>query len=81
MFKLFTRLFGTKSERDLKALWPYVAKINDEVAQLRPLSHDALRSKVIALRKHIQDTLQPLLDQRQALEHQTADSASADIQV
>ena len=81
MFKLFTRLFGTKSERDLKALWPYVAKINDEVAQLRPLSHDALRSKVIALRKHIQDTLQPLLDQRQALKHQTVDSASADIQV
>ena len=43
MLQLFAKVFGTKSARDLKALWPYVAKVDTEFASLRDLSNDALR--------------------------------------
>lgn len=29
---LFEKLFGTKQEKDVKALWPIVRKVNDEEA-------------------------------------------------
>ena len=33
--KGITKIFGTKSERDLKELTPYVGKVNDEYNKLQ----------------------------------------------
>ena len=63
MFKIFSKLFGTKSERDLKELTPYVDKVNAEYALLASLSNDELRAQSEGLKQHIKDQLQSIDDQ------------------
>ncbi len=79
MLQLFAKIFGTKSERDLKALQPYVGKINTAYEKLKGLSNDALRGKTLALREHIRQELQPIVDERNALEKEAEESTSSDI--
>lgn len=43
MINLIAKFFGTKSQRDIKELLPYVEKVNAEFAQLKDLSNDELR--------------------------------------
>ncbi|MHA4737545.1 preprotein translocase subunit SecA [Dyadobacter sp. MSC1_007] len=78
MFKIFSKLFGTKSERDLKELTPYVDKINAEYALLASLSNDELRAQSTDLKKHIADSLQPIDDQIAVLKQQAADEPNVD---
>ncbi len=47
MLGFLTKVFGSKSERDIKALQPIVIKINEEYAKLASLSNDELRNKTI----------------------------------
>ena len=42
--KLLTKLFGTKSDRDIKEILPYVEKTNEEFALLKNISDDELRN-------------------------------------
>ena len=49
------KIFGNKSDRDIKSLLPTVDKINKEFKQLAKLSHDELRAKSHGLRKQIQE--------------------------
>jgi preprotein translocase subunit SecA len=42
---VMTRVFGTKSERDMKSVWPIVAEINECYARLHSLSDEQLRAK------------------------------------
>ncbi|MEL6606758.1 MAG: DEAD/DEAH box helicase, partial [Bacteroidota bacterium] len=79
MLRLFTKLFGTKSERDLKALRPYVTKINTAFEPLKALDNDALRGKTQALQARIQQALQPIADEQKALRQQAEESTSTDI--
>lgn len=51
--KSITKVFGTKSERDVKSLSPYIQKTNDEFAKLRGLSHDEFRNQTIELKAYI----------------------------
>ena len=53
----FARIFGTKSERDLKELTPYVKLVNDEYAKLRNISDDELRAKTAEIQGIIQKDL------------------------
>ena len=57
MINLIAKLFGTKSQRDLKDLYPYVEKVNAEFAQLKELSNDALRQVSADLKAQIADEL------------------------
>ena len=50
MLKIIARLFGTKAERDLKELNPYVGLVREEYEKLQGLSHDELRGKSAALK-------------------------------
>ncbi len=50
---LSEKLFGTKSERDLKKLTPYVGLINDFESRIRELSDDALRAKTGEVREKL----------------------------
>jgi preprotein translocase subunit SecA len=43
MINLIAKFFGTKSQRDIKELLPYVEKVNAEFARLKDLSNDELR--------------------------------------
>ncbi len=52
---ILTKLFGNKSQRDLKELRPYVTKINNEFDRIRQLSNDELRARTVAMRQEIQD--------------------------
>ncbi len=55
--KAVTKLFGTKSERDIKELMPYVIKTNAEFASLRNLSDEQLRQQTADLKAIIQKNL------------------------
>jgi preprotein translocase subunit SecA len=79
MLQLFTKLFGTKSTRDLKILWPYVTQINAAFEELKDLSNDVLRSKTLALQEHVKHQLQPIVDERDAVEKEAEESTSTDI--
>ncbi|WP_080237804.1 preprotein translocase subunit SecA [Spirosoma rigui] len=43
MINLIAKFFGTKSQRDIKELLPYVEKVNAEFTRLKDLSNDELR--------------------------------------
>jgi preprotein translocase subunit SecA len=42
---LVKKVFGSKNERELKKLWPIVARINELEASISPLSDEQLRAK------------------------------------
>jgi preprotein translocase subunit SecA len=48
-----SKIFGTKSERDLKEIEPIVSKILTEYAKLAALSNDELRAKTADFKKRI----------------------------
>lgn len=80
MLNFFTKLFGTKSERDLNAIRPYIKKINQEYEKLTDISNDALRGQTKALQQHIQAEMQPLTTELAALESQLEANAPLDPQ-
>ena len=45
MLGFLTKIFGSKSERDIKTIQPIVTKINEEYAKLTAISNDELRNK------------------------------------
>lgn len=52
---ILTKIFGTKSDRDMKALMPIVEAVNEEYDKLQGLSDDELRAKTLAFQKQIQE--------------------------
>ncbi|MCU0450712.1 MAG: preprotein translocase subunit SecA [Bernardetiaceae bacterium] len=77
MFNFLTKglakVFGTKSQRDLKHIEPLVKQINAEYAKLRSLSDDQLRAKTADFKAFIAQQLKDLDDQIAALRQQVAD--------
>jgi preprotein translocase subunit SecA len=57
MLNFISKLFGSKSERDVKVLLPIVEKVKAEYARLGGLSNDELRAKTIAFKQIIQEGL------------------------
>ncbi|HPD65716.1 MAG TPA: preprotein translocase subunit SecA [Bacteroidia bacterium] len=55
--KTLTSLFGSKTERDVKQLYPYVVKINSFYEKLKDLSNDELRQKSNEFREKINNHL------------------------
>src|SRR6185295_1714524 len=56
MFEFVTKLFGgSKSEKDVKLLEPYVEQINEVFETLQSLSNDELRAKSNDFRQRIKD--------------------------
>jgi preprotein translocase subunit SecA len=53
MFKLFTKLFGSKYERDVKAYSPIVETTNEFATQYQSLTNEELRSKTLEFRERI----------------------------
>ena len=55
--KAVAKVFGTKSDRDIKALRPYVGKVNTAFERLQSLSDDELRDRTPAIRAQINEYL------------------------
>ncbi|HUH32953.1 MAG TPA: hypothetical protein VLZ28_03315, partial [Daejeonella sp.] len=57
MLAFLSKLFGSKSSRDIKLIQPLVEKIKEEYAKLAGLSNDDLRQKTLDFRARIQNGL------------------------
>jgi preprotein translocase subunit SecA len=55
MFGFLKKVFGTKSEKDVRDVEPIVGEINEIYATLANISHDELRAKSQNLKAKIQD--------------------------
>jgi len=53
--KALTSIFGTKSERDLKKLWPIVDEINSFEDEMKALTDDELKQKTESFRELIKE--------------------------
>ncbi|RIV22372.1 preprotein translocase subunit SecA [Fibrisoma montanum] len=78
MINFIAKLFGTKSQRDIKELLPYVEKVNAEFARLKDLSNDELRQASAELKARIADELQDIDNQLADL---TQQAGSPDVDV
>lgn len=77
--KTVAKLFGTKSERDIKEVLPYVALTNEEFARLANLSDDELRGRTGTVKAIIDERLRPIDEQIAALHQRIAQEMNLDI--
>ncbi|RRB04603.1 preprotein translocase subunit SecA [Larkinella rosea] len=77
--KSITKLFGTKSDRDMRDLLPYVDKVNAEFQKLQSLSNDELRNVTTQLKQVIAQRLQPIDTQLTDLHQQVTDQPDLDV--
>jgi preprotein translocase subunit SecA len=78
MLTILKNLFGTKADRDLKVLSPYVQQINDAWQSVATLSNDELRDKTQEFKQRIADGTAEIEQKIQALK---ADSEKPDIPI
>ena len=55
--ELLTKLFGNKSQRDLKEITPWVDKVKAVYPSIQSLSNDELRARVDVIKQRIQDAV------------------------
>ncbi len=53
--KVLNTLLGNKSEKDVKAIEPYIAKINSETSRIEKLDNDGLRAETHKIRDRINE--------------------------
>ena len=58
MLRFLKKVFGTKYDKDVKAINPYVSRTNEFFSQYANLSHDELRNKTLEFRERIAQHLQ-----------------------
>jgi preprotein translocase subunit SecA len=75
--KTVTKIFGTKSDRDIKVILPIVDKIKEAYAQLHEISDDALRGKTSEFKQRIAEFLSEI--DTQITELHTQGMATADV--
>ncbi len=83
MLNLFTKgikkIFGSKSEKDIKLAMPHVEKTNEFYATLANLSHDELRDKTGQVKSKIDDYLKDIDNQIAELHQNVEDNPDMDI--
>ncbi|MBC6109021.1 preprotein translocase subunit SecA [Pedobacter fastidiosus] len=60
MLGFLAKVFGSKSERDIKSIQPLVVKINEYYSKLSVLSNDELRGKTIEFKERISTFLKDI---------------------
>jgi preprotein translocase subunit SecA len=71
MLDFFSKLFGSKSERDVKSILPLVEKVKAEFAKLDGISNDELRAKTIDFKETIKQGLAGIDSEIQAIKNRT----------
>ena len=77
--KAIGKLFGSKSDRDLKELNPFVDKIKDRFSGLTNLSNDELRQRSNDFKQRIQDHIQETANEIKSLEDKAAANPEMDV--
>ena len=54
VIKILTKIFGSKSQRDMKEIQPYVEQIKEAYKDIDQLSNDALRAKTKEIQQQVQ---------------------------
>jgi preprotein translocase subunit SecA len=80
MLQLIAKLFGTKSQKDIKSIMPLVDETNREGQKLTSLSHDELRNQTRQVQDIINQDLKEIDDQLEALHKQIEDNPDLGIQ-
>ena len=79
MLEFISKLFGSKSERDVKAIQPIVEKIKAEFSKLDGISHDDLRAKTIAFKETIKQGLAEIDAELQELKDKIENNPDLDV--
>ncbi|MFN7838855.1 MAG: preprotein translocase subunit SecA, partial [Bacteroidota bacterium] len=79
MLKLIAKIFGTKSDKDIKRMMPLVEETKKEGEKLPRLSNDQLRQRTQDIQNEINQKLKPIDDQLAALHKQISDQPNLDI--
>jgi len=79
MLKLIAKIFGSKSEKDIKRMTPLVELTKQEGEKLIFVSHDDLRKRTLDIREFINTRLQSIDLQLAGLHQQIADQPDLDI--
>ncbi|HET8859904.1 preprotein translocase subunit SecA [Marivirga sp.] len=77
--KGLTKVFGTKSDRDIKEVLPIVEQINKEFAKLKDISNDELRAKTNEVLERINQYLKDIDDEIEALHTKVDDNPDMDL--
>ncbi|MCA6074368.1 preprotein translocase subunit SecA [Fulvivirga sedimenti] len=80
MLNFIAKIFGTKSEKDIKKVMPLVEKINEAFNSYSSLTHDGLRDKTADVQRRIDEHLQDIDNQIAELHKQIDDQPELDIQ-
>lgn len=75
--KGISKIFGTKSSRDIKQLLPIVDQINVEYEKLKSLSNDELRNKTAEFRTYIAEKLKEINTEIDSLTNQAEDESKS----
>src|SRR6478752_2626999 len=79
MLKLIAKIFGSKSEKDIKRMTPLVEQTKQEGEKLVSISHDELRNKTLEIQEYINTKLKSIDDELAGLHQQVADHPELDI--
>ncbi len=77
--KTITKIFGKKSDRDLKDITPRVIKIKEEFAKLENISNDELRSKTVEFKNSIAEHLKDTNEEINSLTKEAEENPELDI--
>jgi preprotein translocase subunit SecA len=80
MLKFIAKIFGTKSEKDIKRMMPLVEQTKAEGEKLKSLSNDTLREETTKIQEVINQELKSIDDELAALHKQIADNPDLDIE-
>ncbi len=78
--KILKSFLGSKADRDMKELLPYVEKINAAYAGLSGLSNDELRAKTDQFREHIREHIRAVEEELNELTTATEENPEMDLQ-
>ena len=79
MLKLIAKIFGTKSDKDIKRMMPLVEETKQEFEKLKSLSNDELREKTKEIQNQIDSELKNIDDQLHALHQEIADKPELEL--
>jgi preprotein translocase subunit SecA len=79
MLKLIAKIFGTKSQRDIKAVEPLVKETIAEYEKLQSINNDQLREKTNEVRQTIRNFVAQIDGQLAELHNSIADNPELDI--
>ncbi len=67
---LFQKMFGSKSDKDIKDIKPFVGKVKEVYPEIEKLSHDALRAKTNEFKQRIAEGIKSQREEIRKLEEQ-----------